>query len=425
MTDFEIFLAGDAIITLPWSQVKEPAFLNLVEKMRGADVTIINLETVIHSFKGYAQAESGGAWTTSPPIIARQLAWAGVDMVSHANNHAFDYGSEGVLETLEHIKKAGIVLSGSGCDLQNARAPQYFESSGRKIAHISMAATFVPYGKASKSRPDMRGRPGVNPLAVTAKPVVSITPAIAASMGRIAGLFGKDTSKYERSSFEKSGIRFEIGQGFKLKTGRRITVKDREENLAAISRGANHADITVVSIHAHDQSPWLRRFAKEAIGAGADIIFVHGVHEVRGVEIVDNCPVFYGLGDFVFQLKQIERQPSEAYENLGLDDSAKPEDIAAASAAWAQSAKKKSFEGCAAKLCFSGKKLVEIQLLPLDLHFGANRKDNGRPALAGPELGKNIIQEIAKNSKSFGTSVLYKQDQNIGCILLDGKITDG
>jgi poly-gamma-glutamate capsule biosynthesis protein CapA/YwtB (metallophosphatase superfamily) len=102
---FSIFLAGDAIITAPWSHITDPDFEGLIDQMRQSDATILNLETVIHTFKGYAQADSGGTWLTSPPKIAQELAWAGVDMVSHANNHAFDYGSEGILLNWPAIRR--------------------------------------------------------------------------------------------------------------------------------------------------------------------------------------------------------------------------------------------------------------------------------------------------------------------------------
>jgi hypothetical protein len=102
---FSIFLAGDAIFTTPWSHITDPDFQGLIDQMRRSDATILNLETVIHTFKGYAQADSGGAWLTSPPKIAQELAWAGVDMVSHANNHAFDYGSEGILLNWPAIRR--------------------------------------------------------------------------------------------------------------------------------------------------------------------------------------------------------------------------------------------------------------------------------------------------------------------------------
>ena len=80
-----VFLAGDAMITQPWSHIQHPHFLRLVKEIRGADAAIVNLETPIHEYKGYAQAHSGGTYMAAPPKIAFELAWAGIDMVSHAN----------------------------------------------------------------------------------------------------------------------------------------------------------------------------------------------------------------------------------------------------------------------------------------------------------------------------------------------------
>ena len=71
------------------------------------------------------------------PEIAGELKWAGFDMLSHANNHAFDYGSTAVLETLSMPEKAGLVIAGSGKDLQAARAPRYFRSRGPPPSRLS------------------------------------------------------------------------------------------------------------------------------------------------------------------------------------------------------------------------------------------------------------------------------------------------
>ena len=103
-----LFLAGDTMITQPWAQVKDTAFIQLIEEIRNSDISIVNLETIIHEFLGYAQAHSGGSYMASPPAISAELKWAGIDMVSHANNHAFDYGPEGIIETLQYIGAAGI-----------------------------------------------------------------------------------------------------------------------------------------------------------------------------------------------------------------------------------------------------------------------------------------------------------------------------
>ncbi len=162
--DLSLFLAGDAIITQPWSGDGDAQFLGLLNSVRSADVALVNLELVLHDFAGYGQADNGGMHLSARPHIARELAWAGVDMVSGANNHSFDYGSQGVLDTVASAGAAGLVIAGSGRDLQAARAPAYFDHPDGTVALVSTAATFVPYGKASRTRADMQGRPGLNPL---------------------------------------------------------------------------------------------------------------------------------------------------------------------------------------------------------------------------------------------------------------------
>jgi hypothetical protein len=57
---FSILVTGDALLVLPWSGATDAPTLDLFALMRNADVTIANLETVIHNFRGYAQLDSGG-----------------------------------------------------------------------------------------------------------------------------------------------------------------------------------------------------------------------------------------------------------------------------------------------------------------------------------------------------------------------------
>ena len=86
-----MFVSGDALMSLPWSQYEEPEFLGLIDMARDADIAITNLEMLIHTYKGYAQANSCGTYMAASPEITDDLVWAGIDMVSNANNHTFDY----------------------------------------------------------------------------------------------------------------------------------------------------------------------------------------------------------------------------------------------------------------------------------------------------------------------------------------------
>lgn len=407
-----IFLAGDALITEPWSQIDDPAFAALVAEMRSADVTVVNLETVIHEYKGFAQPECGGTYMASPPAIAAELKWAGVDMVASANNHAFDYGSAGVLETLEHVEAAGLVLAGTGRNLQAARAPAFFGSAGT-TGLVSMASTFVPYGRASPSRNDMHGRPGVNPLRLTRRVAGTIPVSVANR------LFGRNKRRLVRGSIVRFlGLRFLVADQARLDLFRRAVFPvDLDANLEAIANAAGRADVTIASIHAHRQDSWLPGFARRAIEHGADVVFVQGPHEVRAIEFHAGKPIFYSLGDFVYQPHRITRFPSEMYDMHGLGSDATVTDLWPV---WERgmglSSKRKTFEAVAAVLDFGSGGLERIRLLPLDLQFGASPDIRGRPRRADAVLGRKIIDDVAALSRKRGTTIRYDAERNEGIV---------
>jgi poly-gamma-glutamate synthesis protein (capsule biosynthesis protein) len=384
--EISIFLAGDSIIIKPWSEVDDPAFLQLVEEIRRADVAIANLETVIHDFKGFAQADSGGTYMSSPPEIAPELAWAGFDMVAHANNHTFDFGATGVLENLEHVEKAGLLLAGSGKDLQSARAPAYLESSAGTVALVSTASTFVSYGRASLSRPELPGRPGLNPL---------------------------------RVSWNRN---LEFMRPITITIPARPTVnpQDLEGNLEAVQAARRRADVVVFSIHAHERNGrWLQALAHQVIDAGADVFFAHGPHAVQGVEIYHCRPIFYGLGDFVFQQEQIRRLPPEYYEEQGLKGDAKWEELQALredERSSGTSGRRATHEGVGALVRIGASGASEIRLLPVDLSYGEPIPVRGRPKIADSQLGREIIADVSERSKSLGTTIQYLESENVGVV---------
>lgn len=414
--EFKLFLAGDALIVTPWSQTTDPAMGAIFDEMRSADATVLNLETVVHSHRGYAQADSGGFWMSSPPEIASELAWAGVNMVAHANNHTFDYGSEGVLETIEHIEAAGVAISGSGRDLQQAREPKYFSTGGITVAHVAMASTFIPYGKASRTRPGIRGRPGLNPLTVDSAVEMTMPEDWFRQMESIDRRQGRDTRSYRDGWTRRRDVIFRPAPALNLRTLRQLKASDAKENLEAINAAANAADIVVVSIHCHRQANWLREFARQAISGGADVVLVHGPHVVRGIEIINGRPIFYCLGDFVFQSPKVGVLPSDAYEPYGLGDDATPDD-------WARQARRlrdipKTYEGCAATVTFKDGIPQGVTIIPVDLGFGRDGPFAGHPRLADPALGDRLIGEMAQLSQPFGVNIAYDADRNLGRIRL-------
>jgi Bacterial capsule synthesis protein PGA_cap len=150
----------------------------------------------------------------------------------------------------------------------------------------------------------------------------------------------------------------------------------------------------VLSIHAHHQGQWLVDVAHQAIDAGADVVFGHGPHAVRGVEIYKCKPIFYSLGDFVLQNKQIERLPWEFYARYGLGDEATPEDAQNARSKFGTRGlpvRRNAWEGIAAVVYFRGGEVARLCIIPVDLGFGKPVPIRGTPKLAGKELGRTTL----------------------------------
>lgn len=375
-----LFLAGDAMIMEPWSKVDDPDFLKIVAEMRATDATIVNLETLIDEFKGYAQANSGGTYVASPPAVAGDLKWAGIDMLSCANNHAFDYGSTGILETIEHVEAAGLIVAGIGEDLRAARQPAFLKCPGGTVALVSMAATFIPYGRASRSRPGMRGCPGLNPLALADRGVTTITPAMARMLDRLR-FTRRPGGKPPRSALTSFlGARLLVEEKARIGGGRGIDPDDLDGNLAAIGNAVAAADLTVVSLHAHQQGGWLRRFARRVIALGADVVFVHGPHEVRGIEIHAGKPIFYSMGDFVYEPHKIAKFPAELYDSYGVDHAASAAELMVARVS-ANTVTRKFYESFCAVIEYESRSLRRIRPAAARPSFRRVARCQGPPGL--------------------------------------------
>src|SRR5919197_2130978 len=93
----------------------------VVEAARDADLFVLNLECCISERGERWPAPGKPFFSRAPPRAAELLASWGVDCVTLANNHALDYGRTALLDTLEHLRAAGIAYVGAGTDVTEAR----------------------------------------------------------------------------------------------------------------------------------------------------------------------------------------------------------------------------------------------------------------------------------------------------------------
>jgi poly-gamma-glutamate synthesis protein (capsule biosynthesis protein) len=139
-----IALAGDTMLTRKLTPFKEERFLTLRELLRGADTAFANLEGTVHTWDEGTPGITQGTFMTTEPKLLDDLKWLGINLVSCANNHAFDYGEGGVLANIKHLDDAGIAHAGTGRNLAEARAPAYLDTPNGRIALVAATATFRP-----------------------------------------------------------------------------------------------------------------------------------------------------------------------------------------------------------------------------------------------------------------------------------------
>ena len=419
-----LMASGDTMITRRLSVFRERRFLDLRDMFRNADVGFTNLEMLIHKYE-HSPGLSDGTYTASDPRNLEELEWAGINMVSCANNHHYDYGEGGTLTNLANLEASGIVHAGTGKNLSEARAPGYLDTSKGRVALISAASTFREPGRALDPRPDAKGRPGLNPQRfetsyVVDRPAFDEVRRISSGLGlearkqaernfRFTGDVPEDTD----TEFHLMGHKFVLGEEFAIRTVPHS--RDMAENLKWIRDARRMADWVVVSFHCHERGAereeppdFLVTFARRCIDEGADVFVGHGPHFLKGMEIYDGKPIFYSLGNFIFQNDTVRWQPTENYEAMKLDWTATPADFYEARSGndtRGFPADPVFWETVVAECEYENRQLKQVRLHPVDMGFGRPRPQRGRPLLADAKLGRKILDRMARLSSAFGTHV--------------------
>jgi poly-gamma-glutamate synthesis protein (capsule biosynthesis protein) len=228
-------------------------FGGAAELCAASDLTALNLE-------GAVTARGSGIEKAYnfrfKPAVAAALREAGVDAVLLANNHVFDYGKTGFLDTLAHLQNAGIAVLGAGTALDEAAKPFIFQKNGAKIRVFGIAS--FP-----------RERSGWDGASVAA-------------------------------GIDREGILFARGDGAK-----KLDLDGGGDEPGGGDEGSGDGDLRVIFFHGGNE--WslrpdaaTRRLYTELLGEGADLVIGSHPHVVQGFEWILGKPVFWSLGNFVF-----------------------------------------------------------------------------------------------------------------------------
>jgi len=371
-----IALAGQSMIRSDL-RVTAPDAVPVIASLLNGDVKFTNFEAVVtepgEPNASTPETRPNGGWLT-PPGALGSLQTLGFNIVSLSNNHAWDLKIPGIQNTLREANKLNLAHAGIGNTMDEAVAPGYLHTPKGTVALIAMASGEVAPGGAATST-----RPGVNELRVHQ-----------GSEGHVSG-----------TTADQYGTPLDRNE------------EDAQRILQCIRNARRQADLVIMYQHNHvfDKPfgaifseelperlvppPWIKKWTHEEIDAGADIVVMHGAPLVHGVEMYHNKPIFYDMGNFIFNMPPTG----------GLDEPI-------------------IWESVVAYLQYQGKTLQSISFRPIvlnkigkgdaDVHNGHTNNQfldtRGLPTPATGDRARYILERLADSSRPFGTTVEVKGD---------------
>lgn len=432
--DIQMAFTGDSLVTGRLAPYREDRFISMAEILRSADVSFTNSETLFHSYEGAPIPDSGpyGTYAACDPPVIDDLRWLGINMVSTANNHCVDYGEVGIVTNLKNLDRYGMPHAGTGRNLSEAAAPAYHETPRGVVALIGVTLTMPPAGhRAGDPRGVIRGRPGANVVRHrVAHSVPTDTLTTLSEAGRALDL-GPNFQDGEHE-IRLFGETFVAGAGY----GKRATAHsgDVERNLRSIREARRMSDWVIVSMHNHargasadEPPPFAEAFARQCVEAGADVVFGHGPHRDRGIEVYMGRPIIHALGDFILQNDLIKWEPDDLFERYGLSDDATATDIYEARSAGGtrgMAAERLNWQSAIVAVTFRCGSFAELEIRPVDLGFGTtSRTQRGRPVLADGPVAAEVLNRFQDLSKRYGVHVDLVGDR--GRVAGDAAVTQG
>ena len=425
--------AGDMLIQRVISTEYE-GFRDVSDYIRKGDARFFNFESIIYKDGIWGNQFNGGSFHNSDPRTLKIAAEYGFNMMSFANNHTFDWGYGGLISTLDALKNTDFVHTGVGMNLDEAAAPAYLDTPNARVALISMTASMVnDAAMAGQQSRRIVGRPGVNGLRL--KESIEVTPEQFKVLQEIADTCGiNDSVKISRAegytSLKKDDT-VELGRKMKFFCGDKahyhteLNKKDMARLEKAICEARSQADYILVSIHAHQTSgnskenpaEFLVEFAHRCIDMGAHAVLGHGPHLLRPLEIYNNRPIFYSLGDFMLHNESVTFAPEDMYEKYGLtSDDPICEIYRKRSRNYTVGllTDHKMMESVIPYFEMEDGELTHLELLPIELGFGEPRYRLGNPRFC-PDHG--ILERFAEMSAPYGTEITI-DERGIGIVKL-------
>ena len=210
----------------------------ILAEMQNADIMMVNHEFQF-STRGEPMEDKQFTFQTDPKNV-QILLDLGIDIVSLANNHSLDFGQDALQDTFVTLDEAGILYAGAGDSKERAEELQVIEVNGKKFGFL--AAT------------------------------------------RVIPVAGWDVRNKQPGLF---------------------TTYDDTRLVERIRESKEECDFLAVYVHwgiEREEYPeeYQNVIAKHCVEAGADVIIGAHPHVLQGIEFIDEKPVFYSLGNYIF-----------------------------------------------------------------------------------------------------------------------------
>ena len=366
--DLVVTAVGDMIFNEPISQLEAPERAGLLRLMQEADVAYGNME---FSLNDRPELQRPFYNFRAPAAFRWELARTGINLVSVANNHALDFGPEGLKESLKALDQSNITYAGAGTTLAEAHAPGRLELAGHKTRVALLS--YMRYWTAKYRSKDASG-----PSLSTIDPAV----ILAVRDGKVEKVEGPLESD----------------------------VLAMEDDIL-LARRRN--DLLLVSLHNHDVThhraygiqdttpPNEEIMYHRAIEAGADLVLGTGPHVLRGIELYKGRPIFYSLGDFIYQYRTPERIPVDLIHQRDIE-MPRPSNVSV----FDLRESREVLETVLVRMTLNQGKLKRIQLLPVTIDDEGPLY--GVPRLASTKRGAEILALLQKLSAPYGTKITIK-----------------
>lgn len=274
-------------------------FDNVKDIFSESDFVVGNLETPI---AGQACGYTSGLFSFNTPIeFLDAVKDAGIDLVLTANNHCFDRGVDGMVNTIQALDAKGIAHTGTFRNQNSREEAAYFDLDGTRVAVISYtygtnySANHILLSDEQQYLVNLL-RPQTELYFIPKKRKITFSLRV---INRLLRFFSE-----EKRYHIKHLLRMEVNQAhpddsLNVQTAEPFLKKMRED----ISVAKQKSDLVIFCPHIGGQfnaSPGVfsEYVFEQAVKAGCDAIVASHAHVVLKSDIIKGVPSFYSLGNF-------------------------------------------------------------------------------------------------------------------------------